>query len=442
MEGNKTRIMRNPTMNLDKNYSYYLYEPELKKRHQKAIPNELMYRYFPSEKDILIKNKNPKDNYRYIFNGMKKTDYEEEKLEEFNKYIKEKENQKNIKFLPDWWLESDTLRYLQAANYDIKKVYTLIKENLNSTDKAIKIIDKRIRFILNYGFLYMYGRDVHFRPIIVVEVKRSCELLDKLGYTFEELNQAMLFFMNYIVNYILLPGQIENWILICDLKDVGIGKLPQFKNILSSLSKFRGRVFRNYILNLGGLMRAGASSILSLMGSNSAKKIVMVEGKKLDVMQEFIRKENLQIKHGGTAPDVEYGGDNLFPPVVPSDIYNKEEEELNIVSPEEYKEMCLNSNPFRPFVINESYNRKWKKEEEQIILRKKQSSKIKQKISGLKLSLNDFIVEFENTNMKKILKNNNNSNLFNKYKPKKMDLNCIKYFFEEMKNINNKYNNS
>jgi hypothetical protein len=439
MEVNKTRIMRNPTMNLDKNYSYYLYEPELKKRHQKAIPNELMYRYFPSEKDILIKNKNPKDNYRYIFNGMKKTDYEEEKLEEFNKYIKEKENQKNIKFLPDWWLESDTLRYLQAANYDIKKVYTLIKENLNSTDKAIKIIDKRIRFILNYGFLYMYGRDVHFRPIIVVEVKRSCELLDKLSYTFEELNQAMLFFMNYIVNYILLPGQIENWILICDLKDVGIGKLPQFKNILSSLSKFRGRVFRNYILNLGGLMRAAASSFLSLLGSNSAKKIVMVDGKKLDVMQEFIRKENLQIKHGGTAPDVEYGGDNLFPPVVPSDVYNKEEEELNIVSPEEYKEMCLNSNPFRPFVINESYNRKWKKEEEQIILRKRQSSKMKQKISGLKLSLNDFIVEFENTNMKKILKN---SNLFNKYKPKKLDLNCIKYFFEEMKNINNKYNNS
>jgi hypothetical protein len=439
MEVNKTRIMRNPTMNLDKNYSYYLYEPELKKRHQKAIPNELMYRYFPSEKDILIKNKNPKDNYRYIFNGMKKTDYEEEKLEEFNKYIKEKENQKNIKFLPDWWLESDTLRYLQAANYDIKKVYTLIKENLNSTDKAIKIIDKRIRFILNYGFLYMYGRDVHFRPIIVVEVKRSCELLDKLSYTFEELNQAMLFFMNYIVNYILLPGQIENWILICDLKDVGIGKLPQFKNILSSLSKFRGRVFRNYILNLGRLMRAAASSILSLLGSNSAKKIVMVDGKKLDVMQEFIRKENLQIKHGGTAPDVEYGGDNLFPPVVPSDVYNKEEEELNIVSPEEYKEMCLNSNPFRPFVINESYNRKWKKEEEQIILRKRQSSKMKQKINGLKLSLNDFIVEFENTNMKKILKN---SNLFNKYKPKKLDLNCIKYFFEEMKNINNKYNNS
>jgi hypothetical protein len=129
-----------------------------------------------------------------------------------------------------------------------------------------------MRFILNYGFLYMYGRDVHFRPIIIVEVKRANELLDKLGYTFDELSQSILFFMNYIVNYILLPGQIENWVLICDLKDVGVSKLPQFKNILNSLSKFRCRVFRNYILNMGSFIKFAAGSILSLLGSNSAKK--------------------------------------------------------------------------------------------------------------------------------------------------------------------------
>ena len=95
------------------------------------------------------------------------------------------------------------MRYLQSSNYDLKKVYSLIKENLKSWEKARKTIDKRIRFILNYGFIYMYGRDMHFRPIIVVEVKKSSELLDTLGYSFEELSQSMLFFMNYIVNYIL-----------------------------------------------------------------------------------------------------------------------------------------------------------------------------------------------------------------------------------------------
>ena len=427
---NRLKLMRNPTMNLDKNYSYYLYDPELKKRHLKAIPNDIMYRYFPNENDILIKNKNPKDNYRFIFNGMDKTPYEKEKLEELTKYITEKEKDIN-NFFPEWWLESDTLRYLQATNYDIKKTYTLIKENIKNTKQTIKIIDKRIRFILNYGFIYMYGRDMHFRPIIIVEVNKSSELMDKLKYTFDELNQAMIFFVNYIVNYILLPGQIENWIMICDLKSVGVGKLGQFKSILNTLNRFRGRVFRNYILNLGSFMRAAASGILSVLGSSSAKKIIMVENGKYEVMQQYIRNENLQIKYGGTAPNVIYGDDNLFPPHVPSDIYINENENLNIVSPETYKEMCLKAKPFKPFVVSEAYNKMWEKEEEQ----EKKRSKMRKSVSIRGLSVKDFINQFENKNIKKIL---NNKNIFhNKYKPKKIDVNNIKSFFNEIRNKNN-----
>ena len=427
---NRLKLMRNPTMNLDKNYSYYLYDPELKKRHLKAIPNDIMYRYFPNENDILIKNKNPKDNYRFIFNGMDKTPYEKEKLEELTKYITEKEKDIN-NFFPEWWLESDTLRFLQATNYDIKKTHTLIKENIKYSKQTIKIIDKRIRFILNYGFIYMYGRDMHFRPVIIVEVSKSCELMDKLKYTFDELNQAMIFFVNYIINFILLPGQIENWIMICDLKSVGVGKLGQFKNILNTLNRFRGRVFRNYILNLGTFMRAAASGFLSILGSSSAKKIIMVENGKYEVMQQYIRKENLQIKYGGSAPNVIYGEDNLFPPIVPSDIYINENENLNIVSPETYKEMCLKAKPFKPFVVSEAYNKMWEKEEEQ----EKKRSKMRKSVSIRGLSVKDFINQFENKNIKKIL---NNKNIFhNKYKPKKIDVNNIKSFFNEMRNKDN-----
>ena len=71
----KKVLRRHPTFNPDRNYSYYLYEPELKKRHLKAIPTEEMYRYFPNESDIIVLNENPKDNYRFIFCGMKKTHY-------------------------------------------------------------------------------------------------------------------------------------------------------------------------------------------------------------------------------------------------------------------------------------------------------------------------------------------------------------------------------
>ena len=432
----KKILKRHPSMNFDKNYSYYLYEPELKRRHQLAMPNDLMYRYFPKEEDIIIKNKNPKDNYRFIFNGMKKTPFEEEKLEEFYKFIKEKEQKKNIEhFLPEWWIESDTMRYLQASNYDIKKVYSLIKENIKTTENARTIIDKRIRFILNSGLVYMYGRDTHFRPILVIEAKKSNEMMDNLGYTFEEISQALLFFMNYIVNYMLIPGQIENWILICDLEDVGIAKLAQFKKILNSLSKFRCRVIKNYILHLAGFVKFAAEGILTLMGSASAKKLVVVDDKNMGVIQEYIRKENLQQKHGGIAPNVIYGEDNLFPPIVPSNEYIKDEEELNIVTPEIYKEMCLESKPFQPFIISEKYIQIWEKEKEEKLFKEKQKLSRNMHSGSIGTCLNDFLIEFENSKIRRL--NSRGQNLL--YTPNKIDLNSVRSFFEKMKLKNNDF---
>ena len=83
------------------------------------------------------------------------------------------------------------MRFLQTSNYDIKKIYTLIKENLLSTENARKIIDKRIRFILNYGFIYMHGRDT--RPIFIIEIRRAVELMDDLKYTFNIVFYELLF---------------------------------------------------------------------------------------------------------------------------------------------------------------------------------------------------------------------------------------------------------
>ena len=422
MSSIKKSLRRHPTFNPDRNYSYYLYEPELKKRHLKALPTEEMYRYFPNESDIITLYENPKDNYRFIFCGMKKTEFEEQKLEEFNKFLDEKMKKKNIDiFLPDWWTESDTMRYLQASNYDFKKVYELIKENIKNTEDLIRIIDRRIKYILNSGLIYMHGRDCHFRPIIVVEAEKANELMDKMGYTFEELSQALLFFMNYIVNYMLIPGQIENWFLICDLNNIGISQIPLFKKILSALSKFRCRVIKNYILNLSGFIKFALQSVLSILGSSSAKKIVVVEKNHFEVMQDYILKENLQEKHGGISPNLIPGDNNLFPPVVPSEIYKKQDEILNIVTPEVYKEMCLESKPFKPFTICQSYVKLWQKEKEE-----EEQLNLMKKNSNIEEDINKIIFEFEKEmNMTRL-----NNNKYKKYEPTSFDTNIIKGFFD------------
>ena len=432
MSNIKKSLRRHPTFNPDRNYSYYLYEPELKKRHLKALPTEEMYRYFPNESDIITLQENPKDNYRFIFCGMKKTEFEEKKLEEFNKFLEEKMKKKNIDiFLPEWWTESDTMRYLQASNYDFKKVYELIKENIKNTEDSLRIIDRRIRYILNSGLVYMHGRDCHFRPIIVVEAERAIELMDKMGYTFEELSQALLFFMNYIVNYMLVPGQIENWFLICDLKNIGVTKMSLFSKILSALSKFRCRVIKNYILNLSGFVKFALSSVLSVLGSSSAKKIVIVKENQLEVMQEFILKENLQEKHGGISPNLIPGENNLFPPVVPSEFYKKPNEKLNIVTPEEYKEMCLESNPFKPYTICESYVKLWQKEKEEKEEKEKEEElRLMKKQSNIDEDIDKIIKQFEKEmNMTRL-----NNSKYKKYESNVFDTYIIKSFFDDLYN--------
>ncbi len=134
--------------------------------------------------------------------------------------------------------------------------------------------------------------------------------------------------------------------------------------------------------------------------------------------QEFILKENLQIKHGGISPDLIPGENNLFPPIVPTEIYKKPDEILNIVSSEAYKEMCLKSNPFKPYKICVSYIEQWKKEKEEEEIR------LKKKNSGITDDIAYIINEFEKTmNLTKI-----NDEKYKKYEPKVFDNIIIKDF--------------
>lgn len=72
---------------IEKPLDYFLDTPELSKKHSKVMPTEEMYRYFPSKEDIItIDNSDPKNNYRYIFNGQPKTEYEQQKLIQLSEY--------------------------------------------------------------------------------------------------------------------------------------------------------------------------------------------------------------------------------------------------------------------------------------------------------------------------------------------------------------------
>jgi hypothetical protein len=358
-----------------KSLDFFLEEPQLSLRHYKAIPTEEMYRFIPPEDEIInIDKSDPSKNYRYIFNGQPKTQFEKQKLSEFLEY----ESKTGKLNYPQNWLESDTMRLLQASEYDIKKTYTTINENIQWINSIPKSINNKIISLLNSGFMYVYGRDHHFRPIIIVSIKMVKNVISQ-KYSFDEINESIVYLMNYIIKYILIPGQIENWIVFVDFEDVGISDIGDFKKILSTLSKQRGRVFKNYFVNIGGFIKMSVNAVVKMF-SSVARKMVILGHNELKKAQEIISPENLEKKYGGLGPDIVPGGNNLFPPIMPSSNFALSGEKLNILSPEDYKEMCLNPNSHKPFVICPKYQEIWDKEKEMELQKEKEKESNKNKI--------------------------------------------------------------
>ena len=340
---------------------FFLNDPELLKRHELAIPSDDMYRFFPPKEEILLEDSDPKKNYRFIFNGQQKTEYEQKKLNEFHEY----ESKTGKLNYPNEWAESETMRLLQASEYDLPKAYGLISDRIKFMNNIPKTINNKIISILNSGSMFVYGRDHHFRPLIVISMVEYKKLIEKKIYEDQDLNNSITYLINYIIKYLLIPGQIENWIALIDFKGAGVSDVSDFKKIMSILNSYRGRVFRNYFINISGFLKLAVKAAINLFGSNTARKVKIIDKEELYKMQELISASNIQKKYGGTAPDLEPGPNNFFPPRMPSMNYEIKGEQLNIISEDAYKEMCLNSNPYKPFTISPKYLQQWNKEKEE-----------------------------------------------------------------------------
>ena len=387
---------------------FFLNNEELSKIHELAIPSNEMYRFFPPSDEILLQDSNPQKNIRFIFNGQPKTEFEQRKLSEYNDY----ELKHGKLTYPDFWLESETMRLLQAAEYDVEKAYKSIIDTINFINKNPIVINDRIISALNSGIMYVYGRDHHFRPLIQVSVKTYIKIIDKKEFTFDEINKSIIYLINYIFKYLFIPGQIENWVTIIDFKGAGVSDISDFKKLLGVLNSYRGRVFRNYFINVSGFLGIAVKAAVNLFGSSTARKLKILAKDELHLMNEIISPDNIQKKFGGTAPDALPGNNNLFPPRMPSKNFAINGEKLNIISEEAYKEMCLNGNPFKPFTISPKYQEKWEQEkkakEQEVLNMINKTSQIQTKeIESTKPSVGKstaYSKEYENIRMKEINK--------------------------------------
>ena len=413
---------------LNENNTYYLFDSKLLARHLKSKPSKEMYLYFPTEEEICeINPKNEKDILRRMFNNVKFTNYENKKIIELYEYLRNdnKKEKKNKFLFPKYWNDGETVRFLQANNFDIKDTKKGIQSNFEWLNEIYPFnIDLKIKEILNSGLIYMYGRDKHFRPILIIEANKNSELIDKKKLTLDDISKAIIYFLNYIINYVFIKCQIENWTIICDLDDVGVTEFNKFKKILDVLNKFRGRVYKNYIINMGKFLSFTAKGVMSLFGNSSKKIKILGKSEIKNELSTIINPNQLQKKYGGLSENIIYGNNNLFPPIIPSDVYFSPSDKIHIITEEEYKKMCLEGIPFKPFEICEEFMKKWEnerklKEEEELLKLKEEEEKKQREIEKQKellrvktksdvefneKEINEILIHFQNKPVNKIKK--------------------------------------
>jgi len=212
---------------------------------------------------------------------------------------------------------------------------------LHQLQFQIKMNDKIIE-IINCGFLYGHGRDHRYRPVLVINAKVYKKFKDT--YSTEEWVIAVMYFIEYCISRLTIPGQVENWNIICDVDEVSVIFLPgDLKKIIEILQcNYRARLYVLFLLNMSFGVRMVWNMIKGMLDPNTEKKIKMIGSDKTP-MFELINKNQIEKKFGGSAENVEK---HYFPHIMPDDkvLDEKEDKKKLLMEEGEYCEF-IEKNP-------------------------------------------------------------------------------------------------
>ena len=328
-----SQIIKNP---------FYLKDPYLREIFQKCRPPKEAYFYFPKGEEIIIPHRKPEKNLRRIFYNVPYTDLEKKWLSDYNKIINSHPENK----IPDDWNDALNLVFIYSTECNLEKAYNnMIKYfkwlsnrfpmNIQPTDKVVEL--------LNSGFVYIHGRDHQFRPIIYCQPYVIQDKLDYYGT--DNIAKAGLFICQFTLNNMLIPGQIENWIMFINFEGTSVLSLPDpIKKLISELSdNFLGRLYKSYILGMSLLVRVLYKFVCNFLEEVTVKKITILDGKNDPRLFEGISPSNIEKRFGGSAPDLVYNQPNsLFPPRMPTNDFLKSNENKNqiLISEQQYIDKC------------------------------------------------------------------------------------------------------
>jgi hypothetical protein len=315
------------------------------------------------KKEIIIFNNNNINNNKY--------------KDKIPLLINESENDNNNKVIKI----SDVLKHFQANNFDMEKTINSLLEFSDFLRNffPIKITNKTIEILSKTGYLYVHGRDRKNRPILICSAESYIKNIN--NYTYEEWLNAIIYFSEYIVKYLLIPGQVEQWNIIADISNISLLTLPSdFRKFLQFLQTFyKARLHKAFVYGMSFFMNILWKIIKNFLHNNVENKIIFVDKKNeknmLKVFEEIL-PHHLQIKYGGKACDLVFESasskkdigntiiiDSLFPAIFPcyenenknvkeNSNENSNENFIDNLKEEDYKELFTEKEYFELYRNN------------------------------------------------------------------------------------------
>ena len=189
----------------------------------KSLLSDECYFFFPKEDDILLNIQNFSYK-RFYFHVKDFTIFEKNLLKELSENYLELEKNSLFQRIKDD--NEYLLRYIHLSNNNLDKTILLFNrysQLTNNIDFSKEIIfTDSIEYILKAGLLHVIGRDKRFNPILVNNIEKINSFNN---YPSIEFIKSYIFYIYFIVEHMLLPGQIEQitWIIKIDK----INKIPK-----------------------------------------------------------------------------------------------------------------------------------------------------------------------------------------------------------------------
>mmetsp|Transcript_17618 Transcript_17618/g.41380 ORF Transcript_17618/g.41380 Transcript_17618/m.41380 type:complete len:459 (+) Transcript_17618:71-1447(+) len=239
------------------------------------------------------------DKERKIHCNVKLTDQEHEQL----RLLREEVRRKAVTFMPS--IAVMATRFISRARGDIHKALKLMEATNTWRHNFFgngPVMDTEVMEDMQHGIVYFCGRDNALRPTIVVRATRIPNQWYK-EKRIDKMIRILIFCMEYMIRYMLVPGRIENNCLIVDLKGLTLAQVPlgALSEIYSVMSHhYIGRVFKFYICNLSSTLSTIAGMAKNILTDRQKQKLVFVDNVK-DLQKEFA-SHHLEEDLGGTRP--------------------------------------------------------------------------------------------------------------------------------------------